>query len=115
MDGNYLYWAKSDVAGIWRMPARGGEETRALNESGESLFAIAEPGLWFFDISGPGSPKLKVLNQATMKVTPFREFPNGAGIDTGNTALSISPDRRWILYTQDDQFGSKLMLLDGFH
>ncbi len=114
VDGNYLYWAKSDVAGIWRMPASGGEETQALNESGESLFAVAEPGLWFFELNSPGFPELKVLDQATRRVTQFREFPNGAAIDTINTALSISPDRRWILYTQYDQSGSNLMLVDGF-
>ena len=41
-------------------------------------------------------------------------FPKGAAIDTSDTALSVSPDRRWFLYTELDQAASNLMLVDGF-
>jgi len=31
-----------------------------------------------------------------------------------STTLSVSPDGRWILYAQNDQVGSNLVLLDTF-
>jgi hypothetical protein len=31
-----------------------------------------------------------------------------------STTLSVSPDGRWILYVQNDQVGSNLVLLDTF-
>jgi len=115
LDGSYVYWAKRDDPGIWRMPGRGGEETQILNVSGASLFAIAPPGLWFFDVPASGVARLKYLDQASGRVTTFRDLPKGSQIDVDSTSLSLSPDGRWILYTQVDQSASNLMLLEGFH
>jgi len=95
------------------MPTGGGEETQVVTGSGGSLFAVAEPGLWFFDLGTPGVPTLKVLDKASLRAAQFRDLPKGVEIDRDNTALSISPDRRWIIYTQIDQAGSNLMLVEN--
>jgi hypothetical protein len=58
--------------------------------------------------------QLRYLEAATGRVTRFRELPTGMQIDTIDTALSISPDRCWIRYTQVDQAASNLMLVDNF-
>jgi hypothetical protein len=39
-DGKFVYWAKVDVAGIWRVSVQGGEETQALDVSTEGLWAL---------------------------------------------------------------------------
>jgi hypothetical protein len=46
--------------------------------------------------------------------TTVYEFPRGTLLDRGNTAISVSPDERWILYTQIDQAGGNLMLVENF-
>ena len=79
-----------------------------------SLFAIAPPGLWFFDVSASGVAQLNYLDEANDRVTTFRELPKGTQIANGDTCLSLAPDRRWILYTQVDQLASNLMLVEGF-
>jgi hypothetical protein len=47
------------------------------------------------------------------RVEKFHEFPSGTRIDLVSTTLSVSPDGYWILYVQNDQVGSNLMLLDA--
>ena len=111
--GKYLYWGKDREPGIWRMPVAGGEETRVLDHGGRSLFAVAEPGIWFLDADTGGAITLKSFNEASGQVEKFRAFPSGTSIVVSSTSLSVSPDGRWILYVQNDQVGSNLMLLDG--
>ena len=112
-DGKYLYWGKFGKSGIWRMPAGGGEEIQILSVSGENRFAVAKPGIWFVDIGSSGSARLSFLEEATLRATPFHEFSKGLEIDTFSTGLSVSPDRRWILYTQLELAGSNLMLVEN--
>jgi hypothetical protein len=50
----------------------------------------------------------------TDKVTLLREFSKDTRVDSGDTALTVSPDGHWILYTQLDQSGSNLMLVENY-
>lgn len=59
-----------------------------------------------------GAITLKSFNEKSGRVEKFREFPSGTSIVQSSTTLSVSPDRRWILYVQNDQVGRNLMLLD---
>ena len=115
LDGKYLYWAKERKGAIWHMPVGGGAETRVTDAGGISGFAVAPPGIWFIDASSPSAAKLKVLDEATLRVSTFSEFPKETRIDPLSTALSVSPDGRSILYTRLEAFGSNLMLINGFH
>ena len=115
MSGKYLYWAKQSGPGIWRMPVGGGEETRVIDKSGRSLFAVAQPGIWFLDVDPEGAIKLKSFDETSGRVERFREFSSGTSIVQSSTSMSVSPDGRWILYVQNDHVGSNLMLLDGIH
>jgi hypothetical protein len=113
MTGKYLYWGKHNEPGIWRMPVAGGEETRVIDKGGRSLFAVAEPGIWFLDVDAGGAITLKHFDETSGRVEKFREFPSGTRIVLSSTTLTVSPDGRWILYVQNDQVGSNLMLLDA--
>jgi Tol biopolymer transport system component len=116
-DGKFVYWARENDAGIWRIPVEGGEETQVINRGRIGLWALTDQGLCFFDLSNPTGPALKLYSFATQKATLLRQFSKDTRIETSSvpdTALSVSPDGRWILYTQRDQSGSDLMLVENF-
>ena len=114
LDGKSVYYAKLDAPGIWKVPVAGGEETRVLDRGGQSVWALTGQGICFFDFSGSTGPALKFYNFATGKVTLLREFSKDTLLETAATTLTVSPDGRWILYTQYDQSGSNLMLVENF-
>jgi hypothetical protein len=65
-------------------------------------------------VGDPAGPALKWYSFATSKATLLRQFSKDTRVDTGGTALSVSPDGRWIMYTQIDQSGSDLTLVENF-
>ena len=113
-DGKFVYWAKLGVPGIWRVPVEGGEETQVMQQSTESLWALFDRGICFFDVSNSAGPVLKLYSFATHQAALLRQFSKDTRVDTESTTLSVSPDGRWILYTQYDHAGSDLMLVENF-
>ncbi|HVO80975.1 MAG TPA: hypothetical protein VMT28_09595, partial [Terriglobales bacterium] len=113
-DGKFVYWAKLGVTGIWRVSVEGGEESQVLDGSTESLWALTGQGICFFDLTNPVEPALKFYSFTAGQTTLLRQFPKNTSIDTQSTALSVSPDGRWVLYTQLDQAGSNLMLVENY-
>ena len=114
LDGKFVYYAKLDAPGIWKVPVAGGEETRVLDRGGRSVWALTSQGICFFDLGGSTGPALNFYNFTTGKVTRLREFSKDTRFDTADDSLTVSPDGRWILYTQLDQSGSNLMLVENF-
>ena len=120
-----LYWANrfaplvpsasSDVPGIWRMPVGGGEETRITEAGGENLFCRRAPRSLVLRC-GSDEPfrYVEVLRRGYRQHKNVPRVARGdQEIDTASPALSVSPDGRWISYTQIDQLGSNLLVLDG--
>jgi Tol biopolymer transport system component len=110
-----VYYAKSDGPGIWKVPVEGGEETRVLDRGGPDVWALTGQGICFFDFTtGSTGPALRYYDFATGKATRLREFSKDTPVGGNGSALTVSPDGRWILYTQQDQSGSNLMLVENF-
>jgi hypothetical protein len=80
----------------------------------ENHWTLTPQGICFFDLSNAAGPALKFYSFATHRRTLLRQFSKGTRVDLVSTALSVSPDGRWILYTQLDQAGSNLVLVENF-
>ena len=111
-DGRYLYYAKFERGGVWRMPLQGGEETEVLSGlEGESWpnWALGSEGIYFLK---------------------FRKFPEAAiefqDLRTGKTSvvwtldkklgwgMSLSADGKSVVYVQDQFEESNLMMVKNF-
>jgi Tol biopolymer transport system component/DNA-binding winged helix-turn-helix (wHTH) protein len=112
IDGQFVYYAKMPT-GIWKVPVAGGEETRVLDQGESDLWALTGQGISFFDTGDSTGRALKFYSFSTGKVTFLRGFSKNTRA-VGGTTLTVSPDGRWILYTQLDQSSSNLMLVENF-
>jgi Tol biopolymer transport system component len=108
-DGQFLYYVHGDrypdQCSVWRMPVRGGEETRVLDSTScAGPFVVLAQGIYFvtpsrsdisyYDFSGGTTRKILTVGRATF--------------------IEASPDGRTVLFTQADQSGSDLMLVENF-
>ena len=114
LDGKFLYYAKLKIPGIWKIPVQGGEETKVLEEGQMSLWALSKDGICFFDLTHPVGPALKFYSFAQRRTMLLQQLPKGTRIPTTDRSISVPTDERSILYTQFDQAGGDLMLLENF-
>ena len=113
-DGKFLYYAKGPtVPGLWHVPTRGGEETEVISslEAGYwGYWAVVEDGIYYLDTTTkPGIDLFNLANHRTTRVfdlehRPARDVPG----------LTVSSDRRAILYTQLDELSRDIILVDNF-
>ena len=115
-DGKFLDYVKS-LAGtsLWKIPVEGGQATKILEGLSTSLnLAMVDSGLYFVPAASPGSgSSIQFLNFASHQISPVANFEKPLSVGVGG-GLAVSPDGRWILYTQADQAGSELMLVENF-
>jgi len=111
-DGKTLYCAK-DFAGasIWRVPVDGGEEIQVLASlSNYGNFAVVDEGIYFVPVDDDrAGSSIEFFTFATGKTSPV--FTTAKPVGFG---LTVSLDKRWILYSQRDLQDSDLMLVKNF-
>ena len=102
-------------AGIWRIPVGGGAETPVVDHHGAGFWrswAVTEEGIYFVTAEMAARPIIEFFSFAAGDMRPVAvlERPVSARV----WGFSVSPDRRWILYTQIDQSSSDIMLMESF-
>lgn len=118
IDGKFLYYTKGrNAAGIWRVPVEGGEATLVVDthKAGYwSAWTVVEKGIFFLTAEKQARPAIEFFSLTTGRVTevaalakPFQPWTNPDGV-------SVSPDGRWILYTQEDRADMDIMLVENF-
>ncbi len=91
---------------LWRVPVDGGEGVRVLDSvRAYANVALVPAGIYFI----PNADwSIQFFDLASGKTTRI------ITIGRPEWGLTVSPDERWILYTQVDQEGSDLMLVENF-
>jgi Tol biopolymer transport system component/DNA-binding winged helix-turn-helix (wHTH) protein len=112
-DGRWMYYCNAMPSGsLWRVPSEGGAETLVFDK--RVLFwnwALWRDQLVYIEVQpGPGR-RIEVLDLASGRTALVRALETDSGLEAG---LAVSPDGRWLLYPQFDQFGSDIMLVDNF-
>jgi serine/threonine protein kinase len=117
-DARSLYYVKRMGKGqIWKVPVEGGEEEPALNTNVKVLnWTVWEEGLCHINFDREEGPVIEFIDFETQQVKDLavlaeRAVPN---MLQGN-GLSVSPDGRWVLYTQNDLPFEDLMIVEDFY
>jgi len=108
-DGQFLYFTKFREPDLWRMPTQGGEETRVLECSPQTPWTMVDRGIYFADYKSNSLKFFDLGGRRVSTVARVEKLAASAGIN-----LQVSPDGRWLLYTQEDQFISDIMLVENF-
>jgi hypothetical protein len=92
------------------VPTDGGEETQVLESVDQRAFAIVHEGIYFIPSQNASKESsIQFFSFADGRIKPIATIEKSAG-----GSLAVSPDSRWILFTQADQSGSDLILVENF-
>jgi Tol biopolymer transport system component/DNA-binding winged helix-turn-helix (wHTH) protein len=115
-DRRFLYYQKSRfMAGIWRVPVAGGAETLVLDHHRAGYWrqwTVVEQGIYFATAERPEQPLIEFFSFGAGRVTPVATLQGRFNI--GSSGLSVAPDGRWLIWSQIDQIGHDIMLMENF-
>ena len=120
-DGNYLYYAKrldlgpdypSEPNALWRMPLEGGEgraEEVASSLFSLRTFTVSAGGAYFIGAAQRGGYPLQFFDAASRRISTSHTLSRPPA---GGT--SLSPDGRYLPWSQAGNSGSDLWLVENF-
>jgi len=107
-DGQALYYQRTPgTSDIWAVPVEGGGETRVVESVGQRQFAVRADGIYCLRVMN-GVQHLQFFDFATKATKDVATLANAGGL-----SLTVSPDGHYVLYNQQDQVGSDLMLVEN--
>ena len=124
-DGQYVIYSKGRTqAGVFRVPTAKGDEVQLVPAPPRGFWgywAVVEDGIYFLDFERLNVSLLNVIPKAIVKFYSFATGSISRAIVVHNlrttpyAGLAVSPDRRWLLYTQLNRPTSNIMLVEDFH
>ena len=118
-DGRYVYYAKRNAAGIFRLSLDtpgAPEEEKVLDFGGEGRWRLTPRGIFALDVPTGHSPRIRFYDLATRATSVVLELPMARESHFSNLggAFTVSPDERWALLTVGQVVESDIMLVEGF-
>jgi len=107
-DGRFVFFPRDKA--IRRVPVAGGDEEKVV-QAEQAIFNgwdVYDRGLCYFDARPDGTRVLRVYEFASGRARDLAE------IAKDNGGLAVSPDGRWVVYDQQDAYGSDLVLVENF-
>ena len=113
-DGKFVYYGENYFAAprLWKVPVEGGEESlvhQNLKVHTWASWAVVDDGVYFINAEDMA---IQFFSFATREVTQIAALEKEPTI--GLPGLAVSADGRWILYAQNDQTNSDIMLVENF-
>jgi Tol biopolymer transport system component len=108
-DGKYLYFDRNpggDADPLYRVPVEGGMEVEAVPRlQGPFSFGVTAKGVYFM----PDLRTIRLLDPENGRVSTPAKLEKDVW-----EGLGVSPDDRYIVWSQQDRLTSELMLVDSF-
>jgi Tol biopolymer transport system component/DNA-binding winged helix-turn-helix (wHTH) protein len=114
-DGQWVYYTRSGVAGLWRIPASGGEEQQVLTQPPSrfpAYWALTKNGIYLLSESGDKKEIGFASYADTRRIQPVHVLDHQPTLFSG---LSVSPDQRWLIYADMAEANSNISLVENFH
>ncbi len=112
-DGESIYYVRPDTDGIWNYPLDGSAEPRQvfanLDVRDWGNWSVTPSGIYFVQRL-EHSPALAFYGFQSGRTTHLKTLDSVPS----HPALSVSKDLSWFVYTQIDDEGSDIMVLEGF-
>lgn len=111
-DGRFLYYQKGGppASSIWKVPVDGGPETEVTPAAAWMGFALTSQGIYFISATVEGIPTaIQFQSFASGQPRQVAELRRPPGL-----GLAVSPDKRWLLFSQLDRCDSDLVLVENF-
>ena len=115
-DGEWVYYTGLSKEGgrmatLWKMPAdRNGPSVRLIDAIYPLAWAITGTGVWYYSAGDPETG-LRLRDFVTGRDLVKTSMPNPR--PPSDTRISASPDGRFLLYAQEDNPGSDLMMVQN--
>jgi Tol biopolymer transport system component len=110
-DGNRLFYLRREASGleIWSTPEKDGAQTRVLGPIRPGAGWVPDQnGIYFTEPTG----RISYHRFATRTTTPIVTIADDPRLH--NPSLALSPDGRWLLYSQIDRSSADIVLVENF-